>query len=174
MKTEIDKDLIKRFDEWCEININYIKSHKGEFTTTALLIDREDKTTIMMLMFRNSQEKQIMKTGLKLFALSQNVKGYFWASDTRVTVMTKEGKAKVYDGLVQMLCSPKGSLHRMLLHNGKGIKIKVKEMPEDSMEQFNIQSEWDVFGSPVDMSKEAIDEYEKFKKENPKLYKEVA
>ncbi len=172
---KINKDLIKRFDEWCEININYIKKNKGEFTTTALLINKKiNKDIMMMLMFRNSQEKEIMRTGLKLFALSQNVKGYLWASDTRLTIMSEKGKPKVYDALVQMLCSPQGSIHRLMLHDGKGIKIKIKEISNDFLEQSNMKSEWDVFGSPVNMTKEAIDEYEKFKKQNPKLYKEVS
>jgi len=169
---KINKDLMRRFEEWCKINTNYLKKNHS-FNTTALIIDKKNNAIIMMLLFRNYEEKEMMKRGLKLFVVSQETKGYFWAADTKLTMMNKDKKPKVYDALVQMLCSPKGSLQRILLHDGKGKKIKIKELSDDSMEQWNVKSEWNVFGESVNLTEEQIEEYNNFKLENPELFKEV-
>ena len=172
---KINKDLNKRFDEWCEINIQYLKEN-GNINTSALLIDKENKATVIMLLFRNSKEKVMMRTALKLFALSQNIKGYFFVSDTILTSMSKKAEEtpKRYDALVQMLCTPKGSIQRTLLHDGKGKEIKVKGISDEVTEQHNVQSEWNVFGEHITISEKELNEYDNFKKQHPELYKEVS
>jgi len=173
MKNNIDKSLRERFDDWFNINKDYLKT-RGTFSPVVCLIDKNDKVIFVMLMFKNSREKEIMRTGIKLLALSKNLKGYFFASDTKATLMNKENpkKSKVYDAFIQLLCSPNGSFQKMFIHNGKGKEIKVPEFSEDKLETYDVQTEWDAWNEPL-LDDEANERYIQFKKLHPDLFKEV-
>ena len=82
----IDKDMKKRFDEWCEVNIKILKE-KGDFSATAMVIDKNNEASMLMLIFRNYEEKRAMQDMLKKFVVSHDTKCYFFASDSIMTIM---------------------------------------------------------------------------------------
>lgn len=173
MENKISKKLMKEFEGWSEHNKKYFRENKN-FTSVVYMIGKNDKRAIMMVIFRNAEEKMFIRNVIKLMALAK-AKAYFFASDTKLTRMSRDEQPEVYDALVQMLCCPDGLYQKITLHNGEGEPIKVDGFEED-LKSLEATSEWNAWQDPVDKSEineEFIKKYNEFKKANPDLFKDI-
>jgi hypothetical protein len=172
MENKIDKEIMEEFERWSKFNRDYLQ-RKKRFTACVYMIGKDDKRSIMMVIFKNADQKVFMRNMIKLMALT-NAKAYFFASDTKLTRMERDGsEPKVYDALVQLCFTPECSFQKILLHNGEGKPIKLDEF-DGELKNYNVECEWDAWRNPIEINDEIVEKYNKFKKDNPDLFKEIA
>jgi hypothetical protein len=153
---------------------------KGKSISACCLIMKKSKEVIMMaLLFRDSKEKEIMRKMLKEYILRQEIIGYIFVSDCKMSVIdTKDmNKSVAYDVVMTNLYTAKEKLSDMIFYEGTKI-IDMKDNKEfQKFQKLNNRNKaedmWDLWGSEVEISDENHKNYEDFKKLNPELFKDV-
>ena len=172
----IDKKCLKIFDIFVKANLQFLERYKH--ITCAIIIIKKDYSLInMILIWKNSEEKELMREKIKEFIINQKIKGYCFVSDGKLTKMM-DSDVKVIDVLINSLYTPKGKINRFFQHNGKGKDLKEIEEYNKKEFQDNFNSEWDLFSSEYsdetdEKKKKIMDDYNKYKQEHKDKYKDV-
>lgn len=166
----MEQELKKIFENICEKNKEYI-SENGTLSPIAFLIKKDNSVEVILMVVRNSQEKELFKRIIKAKALMSEIRGYILVMDSNMTTFKKDDKnnAEVKEAVVTQLFTAKETLSKFLFHKGK--KITGEEIPDG----FNQKSDWNIWGESMDMDikeeKEIIDWYHQYKIDNPDKYK---
>ena len=166
----IDKKIKKVWDVVIEINKNYIQTHKS-FTPACFIIKKNYALGIIMMIFNNSNAKEVMKQKLKKMIVSQRLRGYILCMDTKLTKMNLEKNEveSVSDALVHNLFTPKESVVHVIEYD-KDYKIT-----NEYEEQGKLVSDWNCWNyeKRTKQQEEIEKDYMDFKAKNPDKYKGV-
>lgn len=178
---EIKKELREFFNEQDKVSDKMIESFK-DFLNVCCLLKKDDKDFItgevIGLKFRTYDEKEKIREHLKKYILSKQIIGYVLCLDTKLTIMDKTNKKEpvVKDGVMKILCSPYLRIQKCSVYDNETRQIIERQelLDTDKDDSYKVFSEWDLYGEygNNDDNKE-IDKYEKFKKDNPHLYKDI-
>lgn len=172
-KTEIDKDLIDIFKTLYQQNTSWIEKH-GDMSPIFFFIKKDGGLDMMLLVMRNSTERDIFKQLIKKKALNSEIKGYVMIMDAKITSFDRSkednSNAKVQDAVISQLFTPRGRMSHILIHEGKKI---IKE--DLCLDYDKIKSEWDIWGKGMDMEikeeRDIAEWYKIYKNKNRDKYK---
>lgn len=167
----MEKELVDLFNILCEHHKDYI-SKEGTLSPMIFFIKRNNSLEIMLLIMRNSEEKELFKRMIKERALKSEIKGYIVVMDAKMTSFDKDNKdktAKVQDAVISHLFTAKGNIVHLLVHDGKKI------IEEENTEDFSkLKSDWDIWGEGLSSDnkeeKDILYWYRKQKENNPDKY----
>jgi hypothetical protein len=168
----IDEKLIQIHNDLFEIHQDMLKMRKG-ISPAIILIGKDYELTPMLMRWSDGQQKEVMKYFIKKRILNEQIKGYVFVADARMTIADKDmdfSKAVVKEAVIQNLFTPNGNRMSMIIHKGYEIEKAEHLNPEDMT---NYQSDWDLWNSPITEDKDIQDAYRKFKEENPDKFPDV-
>ena len=161
----MEKKLLNCWKEIIECNDNIIKT-QDHIISTLFIVKKDYSMKIIGMIWRNPEEKDSMKEYVKKLILNEDILGYGVICDAFMTNMeTKE----VQEVVIRNFYTAKETISNFILHKGKEI------IGEWKPESFKFDDSWNLWGnSEIDEKDKEKNEiaYEKFRQENPELYKE--
>lgn len=168
MEKITDKHLLKLFDDLIIQHKKWITEHGG-LNAMAIMVTKKNEPILILLKFSGYEEKIASRNAMKKLIVEQDIKGYFFCCDSKMTYMDIKDPSKtvVKDAVIHQLFTPKASKSCFIIHDEKKI-LEIVNGDEFS----NEGSEWDLWGGMKEDSK-ITQAYQKFKNENPKEYEDV-
>lgn len=170
-KIDIDKKLMKLFKNLCKANDKIIKKEKNSFLPICVLVKKNNHIEIMGMMFRNSDEKEIMKQGILKYIANQEIKAYILILDTKMTTLEKTNERIVQDASVRTIYTPKGKYTEVVNYKDGKILDTLKIRDDKTMKSY-----WDLWNINPEYTAEeekAQEDYWKFKREHKELYEDL-
>lgn len=166
-----DKELLENFKRLCKENDKMIKDKNiRQIQPICFLIPKEGKPTAIMMVWENSEEKERMKQALKKAILMQPIKAYVLIFDTKITMLNqKTGEREVSDAIMRSIYTPKAKKQQAVLYKDHKITKKMT-FPQ----KIRNPDEWDLWGEGIDADSKENKAYQRYKKENPEKYGDLA
>lgn len=169
----MEQKLIKLFEDLSKENDKIIKI--GQDVKPVCFIILEDYSIqIIMMLWKNSQEKEVLRERVMSHILNQKIKGYIIFIDTKLTILDKESdKRIVKDCVLRTLYTPKEMKREFVFYEKN--KITGRQFMGNEMRKLGTD-EFDLFGKHFDENNEEMrkmnESYQKFKLENPDKFEE--
>jgi len=167
-KNNIDPNLIKKFKKICEVSDGIIKSF--EKTTPVCFVFERNKTApgLITLSFKTAQEKEFLRLNLMQHLAKIDLSGYIIIFDATCTILNqKTGDREVSDAVTRTLYTQKERLQEIVFYKDKKIIKKQKIKTSAAFDN------WDLWNNGLKYNDKNDAEYQKYKKENPELYKDI-
>lgn len=165
----INKNLKELYKKVCKQNDKHIK--EGEkINAVAFIVDEDKKIQVGGLFFEGSEEKKYIINKLKEVIAKTKTIGYVLILDTKLTeINTKTGKIIPRDAVLRTLYTPKDKISEAVIYKDNRIIERRKVQGRD-----NLTDKWDYWATKeMEMSKEDLEKYNKFKEEHKEDYKDV-
>lgn len=167
----IDKDIMDIFKDLCEKNNEIIKKERNSFMPICVIVEKNNKITILGMIFTTPEEKEKMKKHVLSLIVNKSIRCYILIMDAKMTMADCiTGKSEVFDVSIRQIYTPKEK--HIEIAKYKDGKISDVISPKDD---WNFKSEWDLWGAHFDKEnpedKKILEDYKKFKRDNPDKYR---
>jgi len=161
--------LKKLFESMSKGNDKIIESGQ-DVQPICFILNEDNSTEAIIMKFKNSQEKTIVRNKLFKHISQRKVIGYFLFQDALMTkIDNKTGEGKISDVVIRTLFTPKRKYVEIIFY--KNGKITNREKLKDEEAQ-NFSSIWNIWETTPDYEK-IEEQYNKFKENNPERYRGV-
>lgn len=165
----MDKQIMKTFRIIAKANDKIIQTCDS-VQQMCFILDKGKVITPIAMMFKNSEEKEMMRDKIKKFVAESKCKAYILIHDSIMTMIdAKTGKHETQDVVVRSIFTPKEKYIEIVTYKDKKIIEKKKF---SSKEAIQFRSEWNIW-EDVEIKDYDNSAYEKIKRDNPDEYKDV-
>ena len=123
---------------------------------------------LITLSFKTAQEKEFLRLNLMQHLAKIDLSGYIIIFDATCTILNqKTGDREVSDAVTRTLYTQKERLQEIVFYKDKKIIKKQKIKTSAAFDN------WDLWNNGLKYNDKNDAEYQKYKKENPELYKDI-
>ena len=166
-KNKINPELIKKFKKICEVSDGIIKSFE-KTASICFIFSKNKKFDVIPLGFKTAEQKENLRLNLMQQLAKKDLSGYILIFDATCTILDKEtGYREVSDAITRTLYTQKDRLQEIVFYKNKKIIKKQKFKTK------NVFDNWDLWNNGLKYNDKNDAAYQKYKKENPELYKDL-